>query len=365
MKAIEFYTTPEGEVTMRPIGEAERQLKETDTDFIQAFLAILREFYPEAYDALMDIYSKNSNNKRYRDFIAVRRFIKCNFGLYDNMIDVDENWNFNFEFVGCPLRGECKHDKVICAPKFNSKLSDRQIEVMRMLYDGKNDSEIAEKLFISLNTVNNHRKNSFRKVGVHSLLYHRIINRVKGIGRYHAIRFSLLHKCVCRTHKPTINQRMALFEKGNKIGNRFSSDNQPQNSGRKPSVYKYIKDITGKKVAPEMSKEDYYKVIRFLMESTPETLEGLVKNKDGTPNKKTPVWVLNVVSAINADIRYGRTYTVDSLFDRVFGKPTQQIESEVNAQVTNNSMDLSALTTDELLQYNSLLEKIKAGNGTK
>ena len=51
---------------------------------------------------------------------------------------------------------------------------------------------------------------------------------------------------------------MALFEKGNKIGNRFSSDNQPQNSGRKPSVYKYIKDITGKKVAPEMSKEDYY-----------------------------------------------------------------------------------------------------------
>ena len=144
---------------------------------------------------------------------------------------------------------------------------------------------------------------------------------------------------------------MALFEKGNKIGNRFSSDNQPQNSGRKPSVYKYIKDITGKKVAPEMSKEDYYKVIRFLMEST--------------PNKKTPVWVLNVVSAINADIRYGRTYTVDSLFDRVFGKPTQQIESEVNAQVTNNSMDLSALTTDELLQYNSLLEKIKAGNGTK
>lgn len=45
MKAIEFYTTPEGEVTMRPIGEAERQLKETDTDFIQAFLAILREFY--------------------------------------------------------------------------------------------------------------------------------------------------------------------------------------------------------------------------------------------------------------------------------------------------------------------------------
>ncbi len=68
MKAIEFYTTPEGEVTMRPIGEAERQLKETDTDFIQAFLAILREFYPEAYDALMDIYSKKFKQQEVSGF---------------------------------------------------------------------------------------------------------------------------------------------------------------------------------------------------------------------------------------------------------------------------------------------------------
>ena len=49
MKPIEFYTTPEGEVTMRPLGEAERQLRESDTEFIQAFLEILREFYTEAY----------------------------------------------------------------------------------------------------------------------------------------------------------------------------------------------------------------------------------------------------------------------------------------------------------------------------
>ena len=91
MKPIEFYTTPEGEVTMRPLGEAERQLRESDTEFIQAFLEILREFYTEAYTALMEIYSKSSENKRYRDFLAVRRFIKCNFGLYDNVIDTLKN----------------------------------------------------------------------------------------------------------------------------------------------------------------------------------------------------------------------------------------------------------------------------------
>lgn len=169
MRHIEFYTTPEGEVTMRPLGEAERQLTEKDRDFIQAFLDILREFYTEAYEALMEVYSKSESNKRYRDYLAVRRFIKCNFGVYDNMIDVDDNWNFKFEFVGCPLRGECLNDQIICAPKFNSKLSERQLEVMKMLFQGSTDSEIAEKLFISLNTVNNHRKNSFKKLGVHSM----------------------------------------------------------------------------------------------------------------------------------------------------------------------------------------------------
>lgn len=169
MKPIEFYTTPEGEVTMRPLGEAERQLKESDREFIQTFMEILREFYPDALDALMDIYSKSEANKNYRDYLVVRRFIKCNFGLYDNMIDVDAHWNFNFEFVGCPLRGECKYDKVVCSPKFDSKLSCRELEVMRMLFKGVCDSEIADKLFISLNTVNNHRKNSFKKLGVHSM----------------------------------------------------------------------------------------------------------------------------------------------------------------------------------------------------
>ena len=129
MRAIEFYTTPSGEVTIKEHGQPERQLKESD----------------------------------------VRRFIKCNFGLYDNMIDVDENWNFKFEFVGCPLRGECDGFKKICEPKFNSTLSDSQLRVMELCYYGKKDEEIAETLFISSHTVKNHRKNVFRKLSIHSM----------------------------------------------------------------------------------------------------------------------------------------------------------------------------------------------------
>lgn len=157
---------------------------------------------------------------------------------------------------------------------------------------------------------------------------------------------------------------MALFEKGNKVGNRFTSENQPQNRGRKPSLYKKLKALTGKKVGYELEKEDYFNVIRWIMEQNTSTLEVLIKGADGKPNKDTPLWLINIISAINTDIRYGRTSTVEMIFDRVFGKATQPIEGDINAQVTNNSVDLSALTTEELLQYNALLEKIK-GNGTK
>lgn len=169
MKAIEFYTTPEGEVTLRPAGEAERQLRQTDTEFIAAMLSQIQEYYPAAYAALMEQYSKSDNNKQYRDFLAVRRFIKCNFGVYDNCIDLDSDWNMRFEFVPCPMRGECKFDGILCQPKFDSKLSERQLEVMRLCYEGKKDEEIADKLFISLNTVANHRKASFRKLGLHNM----------------------------------------------------------------------------------------------------------------------------------------------------------------------------------------------------
>lgn len=169
MRAIEFYTTPEGEVTIKEQGQGERSLKESDTVFIQRFLEVLEEFYPEAYAALRNYYARYDGNRTYRDFLAVRRFIKCNFGLYDNMVDIDENWNFRFEFVGCPLRGECKGFNVICNPRFNSNLSESQLRVMELCYRGKTDDEIAESLFISTYTVRNHRKNSFRKLSIHSM----------------------------------------------------------------------------------------------------------------------------------------------------------------------------------------------------
>ncbi len=135
-----------------------------------------------------------------------------------------------------------------------------------------------------------------------------------------------------------------MFTKGNKIGNRFDSSNQPKNAGRKPSLYKKLKAVTGIKVDHELSKEDYYNVIKYLMERSPNELESLAKDKDGYANKDTPIWILNIISAINMDVRYGRTTTIDSLFDRLFGKAVQSIEADISTPIDAKKM------TDEEIQ---------------
>jgi hypothetical protein len=140
------------------------------------------------------------------------------------------------------------------------------------------------------------------------------------------------------------------FENGNKIGNRFNSDNQPKKNGRKPSLYKQLKELTGKKVDFELSKEDYFKTIRFLMEQSKPTLEAILRDTKENPDTKTPIWVCNIITAILTDTKYGRTITVDNMFDRLFGRATQQIEAEITDSIVKN------ILTEE--QIKAELEKI-------
>lgn len=141
---------------------------ENDTDFVQEMLERIREQYPEAYKALSKEYQKSSVNPQYFRFLIVRRFCKCNFGKLDTTkLDIEKTGKFNFEKVDCPLRGECKFEGVVCFPKFNSSLSEAELRVMRLVYDGLNNEEIAEQIFISPHTVKNHIKSVYCKLGIH------------------------------------------------------------------------------------------------------------------------------------------------------------------------------------------------------
>ena len=152
------------------------------------------------------------------------------------------------------------------------------------------------------------------------------------------------------------------FEKGNTLGNRFSSTNQPKKNGRKPKMYKQLKAMIGKAVGYTLEQEDYYNIIRFLMEQDLETLEGFIKTKDPKTGKdilnpKVPIWVINIVTAINTDVRYGRTNTVEMLFDRVFGRAVQPVQGDI---ITKGKQPTDEMTDEELeAEIKSLEEKLK------
>ena len=46
-------------------------------------------------------------------------------------------------------------------------LSEREIEVLQLIADGLTNREIANKLFLSLNTVKVHTRNIYGKLGAH------------------------------------------------------------------------------------------------------------------------------------------------------------------------------------------------------
>lgn len=168
MLRFETYTTPEGDVMIAPAEEAHFKLEPHHRTFISAMIQRISESYPEADRAMRETYKASADSLFYYEFLIVRRFLKCNFGDYDNVLDFDHE-TFKFEFVSCPLRGECKHDQIICNPRFNSTLSGRELQVMKHFHASLNENQIADKLYISINTVLNHKKAAFRKTGSHTM----------------------------------------------------------------------------------------------------------------------------------------------------------------------------------------------------
>lgn len=166
----EFYNTPEGEVMVKPVGQSAYVLTENCRDIICELLAIIRERYPKTHTALMKLYSASSMNRIAYEYKVVHRFIRCNFGDYNQgAIDINHNGTFQFEEVGCPLRGECPLEGVVCKPELDTHLSDREMDVFRLYAKNLQTEQIAEELHISPCTVNRHRENIKAKIRVGSV----------------------------------------------------------------------------------------------------------------------------------------------------------------------------------------------------
>lgn len=162
------YYQYENEVWVRTADGDCYQLTMGHTDEIEALLEVVATFYPKAYAALHEEYKGCAMNKPYYRYRMAARFIRCNFGAMDNTPDVKSDGTFSFEYIQCPLRGECKNERVICRPTFDHKISPAEMPVVKMWYDGYSEDEIADRLCLSPHTVHNHIRNTYTRLAVHN-----------------------------------------------------------------------------------------------------------------------------------------------------------------------------------------------------
>lgn len=165
MNGIEFYSI-DGELWYLTSDGKNERFDESNTDIIAMLIERMIECYPDAYNALAKFYEKSALNVHYYRYLIARRFCKCNFGELDTT-EMDSSSSFKFEKVRCPLRGECPLEGIVCMPKFNSQLSKKELEVMKQVFQGLSNEEIAERLFLSPYTVKNHIKSVYAKLGIH------------------------------------------------------------------------------------------------------------------------------------------------------------------------------------------------------
>ena len=167
LRDCEFFSHEE-EVWLRTSDGEMRKLTEADADLVEEIASLIELFYPIAYAALCGEYKSSAPNRRYFLFRIVCRFIRCNFAQLDSTPDITRHGLFNFEHINCPMRGECRHDHVVCRPEFDHRLSPAELRVMKLIYEGYTEEEAGECLKLSPLTIHTHVRNAYVRLGIHS-----------------------------------------------------------------------------------------------------------------------------------------------------------------------------------------------------
>ncbi len=92
--------------------------------------------------------------------------------LLKALYTIIENKQYIGTRVAIPKKGVLPEQNSILEDGFSKleKLTKREREVMNLIVEGFDNQTIVEKLFISKHTVQSHRKNIFKKLGVHSAM---------------------------------------------------------------------------------------------------------------------------------------------------------------------------------------------------
>lgn len=134
-----------------------KRFDEMPFDFIQRFDASIAESRPATYKKLCEECG-NGPQMAYKRMFT---FSACNFSTQDGRPDIDDDFIIVPERVQCPVRHKC----TLAYCNFESDLSKRELDIVRLFSQGFSELSIASQLFISHSTVHNHITNIYHKLG--------------------------------------------------------------------------------------------------------------------------------------------------------------------------------------------------------
>jgi DNA-binding CsgD family transcriptional regulator len=141
-----------------------------ESDIMNDELRVQTEYYKKVYDAQNWHYSLHLNISHNEVFLGVMSFFR---------VKGKENFDYTSTFIIDMIKDHLalrlfkeiyntKHNELLslteCTTKF--KLTAREQNIVSLILDGMQDSEICENLFITSNTFKKHILNIYRKIGI-------------------------------------------------------------------------------------------------------------------------------------------------------------------------------------------------------
>ena len=83
------------------------------------------------------------------------------------MLETEAQGKLDADAVACVLAAAGQR-AAPSPPRWPADLTDREVEVLRLIARGRSNREVAERLFISAKTVGRHVENLYAKIGVSS-----------------------------------------------------------------------------------------------------------------------------------------------------------------------------------------------------
>ncbi|MBX3006878.1 MAG: response regulator transcription factor [Melioribacteraceae bacterium] len=107
---------------------------------------------------------KKNNHTRCWIALVYTFFNQQILSLFDNTINITDSPDTIIKLVNKLFVGTSENQM----QNMHEQLSEREIEVLKLVVSGMSNKEIADKLFISVHTVVSHRKNISQKTGIKS-----------------------------------------------------------------------------------------------------------------------------------------------------------------------------------------------------